>query len=67
MFIGHEGFEGAEAARHDEGLDRRKDDQGHGWKVNAGDIPADRDEQVEWLYENWAEMDAWLVRGSKAG
>jgi hypothetical protein len=33
--------------------------------VNAAEIPADRDDQVEWLYENWAKIDAWLVLGTE--
>ena len=32
---------------------------------DANEIPANRDDQVEWLYENWARIDAWLVHGAK--
>jgi 1-acyl-sn-glycerol-3-phosphate acyltransferase len=63
VFIAHEGFEGASRPRDVmRGGLVGKTISVTAWKVNAADIPADRDEQVEWLYENWAEMDAWLAR-----
>jgi 1-acyl-sn-glycerol-3-phosphate acyltransferase len=67
VFIAHEGFEGASKPRDvmRGGLVGRTI-RVTAWKVNAADVPVDRDEQVEWLYENWAEMDAWLARGGGA-
>ena len=28
--------------------------------VAAADVPRDPDEQVEWLYDRWAQVDAWI-------
>ena len=33
--------------------------------VAAADVPRDPDEQVEWLYDRWAQVDAWI--GARAG
>ena len=30
------------------------------WIVEANDIP-DPDDQEQWLYEIWSEIDAWIV------
>jgi 1-acyl-sn-glycerol-3-phosphate acyltransferase len=30
------------------------------WHVAAGDIPGDRDEQIEWLFACWSRLDAWV-------
>ncbi len=30
------------------------------WHAAAQDIPADRDEQIEWLFACWARLDAWV-------
>jgi 1-acyl-sn-glycerol-3-phosphate acyltransferase len=29
-------------------------------RVDAGEIPADRDAQIRWLYAHWQEMDDWI-------
>ena len=31
------------------------------WFVPAGEVPADRAAQEDWLYEHWAELDRWLA------
>jgi hypothetical protein len=36
------------------------------WKVASEEVPDGRDEQVEWLYENWAAIDSWLIDGAKS-
>jgi hypothetical protein len=65
IFIGHEGFEGNLRPRDIvRGSIVGKTIRVTGWKVDAGDIPADRGERVEWLYDNWTEMDAWLREGT---
>jgi len=33
--------------------------------VAAADVPRDPDAQVEWLYDRWAQVDAWI--GARAG
>jgi 1-acyl-sn-glycerol-3-phosphate acyltransferase len=30
------------------------------WHVPADEVPQDRDEQVEWLYDWWARIDDWI-------
>lgn len=30
------------------------------WHVAAADIPSDHDEQIAWLFECWARLDAWV-------
>lgn len=31
------------------------------WFVPAGEVPRDRREQEAWLYDRWAEIDAWIA------
>jgi hypothetical protein len=66
VFIGHEGFEGAAKVKDVvRGSIVGRTIRVTAWKVSAADIPTDRDEQVEWLYANWARIDAWLVNGTE--
>lgn len=30
------------------------------WRVPASEIPKGRDAQLDWLYDQWAHMDAWV-------
>ncbi|WP_214366537.1 1-acyl-sn-glycerol-3-phosphate acyltransferase [Pseudonocardia sp. H11422] len=30
------------------------------WRVPAGEVPADRDAQVDWLYQWWERIDDWV-------
>lgn len=66
VFIAHEGFEGAGKVKD---VIRGSIVGGTirvtAWKVNAAEVPVDRAEQVEWLYANWAKIDAWLVNGAE--
>jgi 1-acyl-sn-glycerol-3-phosphate acyltransferase len=67
VFIAHEGFEGALKPRDVmRGGLVGKTIKVKAWKVSSDDVPERRDEQVEWLYENWAAIEAWLVDGAKA-
>jgi 1-acyl-sn-glycerol-3-phosphate acyltransferase len=36
------------------------------WRYPAADVPADRDDLVQWLYELWLELDEW-IDGIRAG
>ncbi|GAB2444547.1 1-acyl-sn-glycerol-3-phosphate acyltransferase [Streptosporangium sandarakinum] len=36
------------------------------WRVDADDVPRDREEQVRWLYDNWARIDAWITANHRA-
>lgn len=31
------------------------------WRIPAAAIPATRDERIEWLYDQWQRVDAWLA------
>jgi 1-acyl-sn-glycerol-3-phosphate acyltransferase len=65
IFVGHEGFEGNLRPRDImRGSIVGRTIRVTGWKVSAGEIPEDRRGRVEWLYDNWAEMDAWLREGT---
>lgn len=66
VFIAHTGFEGAVKPRDVmRGGLVGKTIRVKAWKVTSEEVPEDRDEQVEWLYDNWARMDAWLVDGDR--
>jgi len=30
------------------------------WRVPAAEIPPDRDAQIDWLFEQWRRVDAWV-------
>ncbi len=30
------------------------------WRFDRSDIPTDEDEQTDWLFERWLEMDQWI-------
>ena len=30
------------------------------WEVPRAEIPADRDERIEWLFDWWERIDAWI-------
>jgi 1-acyl-sn-glycerol-3-phosphate acyltransferase len=67
VFIGHEGFEGVLKPRDViNGAMIGRTIRLTAWKVDAEEVPESRDGQVEWLYANWLEMDAWLARGTAA-
>ncbi|MEU4829419.1 1-acyl-sn-glycerol-3-phosphate acyltransferase [Streptosporangium sp. NPDC023615] len=31
------------------------------WRVQAADVPRDREEQIRWLFDHWDEIDAWIA------
>jgi 1-acyl-sn-glycerol-3-phosphate acyltransferase len=68
VFIAHSGFEGALKPRDvmSGGLVGQTI-RVKAWKVKSDEVPQERAEQVEWLYANWAEMDAWLSGGLHPG
>jgi 1-acyl-sn-glycerol-3-phosphate acyltransferase len=68
VFIAHEGFEGALKPRDVmRGGLVGKTIRVKAWKVPSDEAPSDRAEQIEWLYENWRAMDAWLSTGLHPG
>lgn len=32
------------------------------WRFAWKDMPATREGRIEWLYERWADMDAWVAQ-----
>lgn len=36
------------------------------WRIPAAEVPRDRDELIEWLYEWWAKIDAWIANRATA-
>ena len=32
------------------------------WRYDRADLPTEPSDQVDWLYERWAELDAWIDR-----
>ena len=62
IFIAHEGFEGVTKPRAVmRGAMVGKTIRVTAWRVDSQDVPADRDAQVAWLYDNWTKIDAWLA------
>ncbi|MGW0589686.1 1-acyl-sn-glycerol-3-phosphate acyltransferase [Streptosporangium sp. NPDC002607] len=31
------------------------------WRVQAADVPRDRESQIRWLFDQWEEIDAWIT------
>jgi hypothetical protein len=36
------------------------------WSVPPGEVPADREERITWLYDWWARIDAWITEQNAA-
>jgi hypothetical protein len=36
------------------------------WLVRAGEIPADRDERIDWLFGCWRMLDEWVGEQQQA-
>lgn len=32
----------------------------HWWRIPAEEVPADRESQLDWLYTQWEQVDAWI-------
>ncbi|MFN0088362.1 MAG: 1-acyl-sn-glycerol-3-phosphate acyltransferase [Blastocatellia bacterium] len=37
------------------------------WRVPLDEIPPSREERIEWLYDHWARVDAWVGARAPAG
>jgi len=37
------------------------------WRFPAADVPNDRDELIEWLYDRWQELDDWIAEMRSLG
>jgi len=36
------------------------------WAVEAGEVPEDHDEQIDWLFGEWCTLDRWLSERESA-
>ncbi|MEU4407285.1 1-acyl-sn-glycerol-3-phosphate acyltransferase [Streptosporangium sp. NPDC023963] len=36
------------------------------WRVQAADVPRDREAQIRWLFDQWEEIDAWITANQPA-
>lgn len=62
VFVGHTGLEHlSTAADLWDGLPMDSTVRLRWWFVPAAEVPRDRDAQEQWLYERWAELDAWVA------
>lgn len=62
VFVGHTGLEHlSTAADLWDGLPMDSTVRLRWWFVPAAEVPRDRDVQEDWLYERWAEIDAWVA------
>jgi 1-acyl-sn-glycerol-3-phosphate acyltransferase len=61
VFCAHVGFDGFQHIRHiwAGGLVGRTISVRF-WRAAAADIPADRQQRIEWLYGRWQELDDWV-------
>jgi 1-acyl-sn-glycerol-3-phosphate acyltransferase len=61
VFAVHTGFEGASSFwQLWNGALRNARVRVKFWRIPASDIPRQREERIEWLFENWQAMDGWL-------
>ncbi len=62
VFVGHTGLEHlSTAADIWDGLPMDTTVRLRWWFVPAADVPREPDAQEDWLYERWAELDAWVA------
>ena len=71
IFCGHIGFEGVTriGSLFDGALIDRQV-RARFWRVPAAEVPIRREERERWLFERWAEIDAWIegeLFGAKQG
>jgi hypothetical protein len=31
------------------------------WRIPRGDIPVDREGRIDWLFDQWERVDAWIA------
>ena len=62
VFVAHTGLEQLSTVRDLwRGLPMNADVRAHFWTVPAEDVPEDRVEQIDWLYDWWERIDAWIT------
>ncbi|MBW8486861.1 1-acyl-sn-glycerol-3-phosphate acyltransferase [Actinomadura parmotrematis] len=61
VFVAHSGLEAMATARdvwRDVPLERTV--RAHWWRIPAAEIPAGREERIDWLFTQWERVDAWI-------
>jgi 1-acyl-sn-glycerol-3-phosphate acyltransferase len=61
LFVAHVGFDGAATLAdlwYGRVIGRRV--RVRLWRVPAAQVPADREARIDWLYAEWARLDAWI-------
>ena len=62
VFCAHVGYEGAATwADVWAGDLTKKDLKIRFWRVPAAEIPREKDKAEEWLFQQWREMDRWIL------
>lgn len=64
VLVAHWGLEGLSTVRDLwRGLPMEADVQARFWTVPAEDVPVDPTDRVDWLYDWWERLDAWIDAG----
>jgi 1-acyl-sn-glycerol-3-phosphate acyltransferase len=67
VFVAHTGLEQLSTLRDLwRGLPMDAEVRGQFWTVPAEDVPAAPDARIDWLYEWWERLDAWIAATSSA-
>lgn len=62
VFVAHTGLEHLDSARDVwRALPESKTLELRWWFVPAAQVPGGRDTRIDWLYERWADIDAWIA------
>lgn len=62
VFVAHTGLEHLDSAGDVwRALPESKTLELRWWFVPAAQVPAGRDTRIDWLYERWADIDAWIA------
>jgi 1-acyl-sn-glycerol-3-phosphate acyltransferase len=66
VLVGHTGFEDLNSVSDVwRGLPLDRHLTMRWWSVPPADVPAGREARIAWLYDWWAEIDAWIAEQSK--
>lgn len=62
VLVGHTGFEELDSVADIwRGLPLDQTLTLRWWAVQPGEVPAERDARIGWLYDRWAEIDTWIA------
>jgi 1-acyl-sn-glycerol-3-phosphate acyltransferase len=67
VLVGHTGFEDLDSVADIwRGLPLDRKLTMRWWSVAPGEVPADREERIAWLYDWWARIDEWITAQNAA-